>query len=334
MINCGSGISPLGPSKKVKAAIRKAVKNIGVYPGSELLRLRRLFSSRFGLAEDRVLFSGSLNEIIHLIPAVFTARKVLIAGPALSIYEKASSAVGAEITYVIGNESTNFAAGAGEIREKLDGADLFFIANPNRITGRLTGREELCETLTIAAGKGVISVVDESLIEFTDDDSFYDCIAGTDNIIILRTTAYFYGLAGLELAFAVSSPATIARLNAGKYSAVNTLSVEAAITALKDKTYRKLAKEYTRAEKMLLLRSINKTDGIECLDSDSNMLLIKMNFPEGRFRSLAENGFSWNACGISTTSDSDFLSLSVMDHDKNLKFIRALQKLPSGPRPL
>jgi threonine-phosphate decarboxylase len=330
VIDCGSGICPLGPSKKVKAGIRKAVKSIRVCPDAELLRLRKLFSSKFGLEAGSVLFGTSLQELVYLIPCALMPKKILIAGPALNIYEKASSAVGAEISYMSGDEAAGFIIDTEAVRENLEGVDLFFIANPSRVTGRLTDRKELFETLIYASEKGVMTVVDESLIEFIDDDAFYNGISEMDNIIVLRTTACFYGLAGLELAYAVSSLSTISRLMSGKYSDVNTLAVEAAMTAFKDKTYRKLAKAYVHAERKLFIRSLNKIEGLHCHDSDSNMLLVKLKFPEEVFKSLAYEGFAWNDCRNISGLGSDFLSFSVMEHDKNLKFIRTLKMLFPG----
>src|SRR5512135_240328 len=109
--DASSGICPLGPSNKVKAAIRKAAKDINHRPDAAIARLERLFSSRFGLADDRILFGNSVRELVCLISAVVRPKRVLIVGPAPRLYEEAASKTGAEILYCDSAEDSRFAAG-------------------------------------------------------------------------------------------------------------------------------------------------------------------------------------------------------------------------------
>ena len=327
VIDAGSGISPLGPSRKVKAAVRKAIRDIAVYPDSSLSGLRRFFSSKFGLPGESLLFANSLYELIYLIPAVFRPARVLVAGLPLGVYEEASASAGADVSYIISREDSGFLLDTGAIKQNLKGIDLLFISNPDRVTGRLTDRKDLFETLKYASAKKVLVVLDESLIEFTRDDAYYENVFPGDRIIVLRTTANFYGLPGLELAWAASSAPLIGELNAGKHWHINTLAVEAARTALKDKTYRKLTRDFVDGEKRLLLKSLKKIEGITYYDSDSNMLLVKLRNPDERLlTSLAVAGFFIRDGSGVKGLDRSFLRLSIMGHDKNKKLLRILRE--------
>lgn len=334
IIDCSSGISPLGPSRKVKAAIRKAAKKAGTYPEAELARFRRLLTSKYGVPGDCILVGGSREELIYLIASAVKPRKALVAGLSPDVYEKASLAAGAEVKYIAGNELSGFVVGPDEIRGQLEGVDLLFTANPNLITGVLTGRQGLSELFQYASELGVVSVVDESLIEFTADDSYLSGLVSSDNIIVVRTTAFYYGLAGLELAYAVASPSTIRRLAEARVPQAGTLAVEAAIAAIKDKTYKRLVKEFVLEEKSLLMRSFRGLEGITCRDSDSNIVQVKMLYPEETLRALAAGGFSFRSFAGAAALPPDFLGLSVMGHDKNQRFIRMLKRrLRSGTAP-
>lgn len=325
VVDIGSGISPLGPSRKVKAAVRKAIKDIAVYPDPSLSGLRRFFSSKFGLAGESLLFANSLDELIYLIPAVFRPARVLVAGLPLSMYEKASASAGADISYITPRGDSGFRLDTGAIKQNLEGIDLLFISNPNRITGRLTDRKDLYETLKYASAKKVIVVLDESLIEFTRDDAYYENVFPGDRIIVVRTTANFYGLPGLELAWAASSAPLIGELNAGKHWHINTLAVEAARTALKDKAYRKLTRDFVDSEKRLVMKLLKKIEGITYYESDSNMLLVKLTYPDERLlTSLAGAGFFIRDGSRVKGLDRSFLRLSIMEHDKNKKLLRIL----------
>ncbi len=326
VVDASSGISPLGPSRKVKAAVRKAIKDINFYPDPSLSRLRRFFSSKFGLAGESLLFANSMEELIYWIPALFRPSRVLVAGPSLSIYEEASAASGAAVSFITPLEDSGFHIDAGAIKQNLEGIDLLFISNPNRITGRLTDRKDLYETLKYASEKKILVVLDESLIEFTGDDAYHENISFGDRIIVLRTTANFYGLPGLELAYAVSPAPLTGELSKSKHWSINTLAVEAARTALRDKTYRKLTRNFVDSEKRLFIKSLKRIEGITYYESDSNVLLIKLEYPdEGLLKSLARAGFFIRDCRMVKGLDRSFLRLSIMDHDKNNKLLRILR---------
>lgn len=324
----------MGPSRKIKASIRKAVKSINEHPTAGLTRLNRLFSSKFGIPEEGILFAGSMEELIYLIPAVFRPERVLVLGPALDIYGDASSAAGAEVSYFNTDEKSEFSADTGVIKEKLKGVDLLFVANPNRITGRLIDRKSLYSALSVAMEKKTRIVLDESLIEFTRDDGYYENSSKTNRLIVIRTTANFHGLPGLELAWAVTSPETASALKKHTRWRINNLAVEAARTALKDDAYRRLAIKYINDEKKLLLNAFKKLACVKFYPSDSNILLLKLESNGEKISdSLSEAGISIKDCRDIEGLDSSFLRFSVMKHESNLKFIRILTRLVKNLTP-
>jgi threonine-phosphate decarboxylase len=328
IIDAGSGICPLGPSNKVKAAIRKAVKDIKDTPDGSLKRLEKFFLSKFGLSHERIFFANSVGELLLTVVRALGPNRVLIVGPAPRIYEEAVSKTGAEVIYVDSYEDSGFAVNAGELIKSLEGVDLVFIADPNRITGRSVDGAALSLIMESAIQKKMFVVIDESLIEFTSRDGFGPAAKAEGNVITLRTTAYFYGLPGLELAYAVSHPTTIRRLVMIKDCSLNILSIEAARTALKDETYRRLTRRFISDEKKTLLKEIERVGGITCLDSDSNVYLVKLVRPEeGLLNSFLSSGFLIRDCGYIAGLGKSFLRLSVMSHDRNMKLLRLIKTL-------
>lgn len=321
-IDLCSGINPLGPSKKVKAAIRKASKHISNYPDSSVKKLKKIFYSKYGIQEDNLDFAGSLKELICLLPSVFKPERLFIFGPAPEVYEQASGLFGAETTIITPYGSPGFTSETDMIKQKTAG-DLLFITNPNRITGRHI--RSIDEAVARASERGAAVVIDESLLEFTGVDGFPLDRLNYDNIITLRTTANFYGLPGLELAYAVSSVPTISRLQAVKYSSVNVLAVEAARTALRDKTYRKVAREFMTGEKKLILKALGNNKNIRLHESDANVFLIEFQVPaEKVFSALDRAGFLTGRCKGASGLSGEFLRFSVMTHEHNKKFVRLL----------
>jgi len=329
IIDVSPGICPLGPSNKVKAAIRRAVKEINGRPDAAIGRLERLFSSKFGIADDRIFFANSVRELVNIVVRARGPKSVLIVGPALRLYEEEASKTGAEAIYLDSSEESGFAVDAEKIIKKFDGVDLVFVSNPNRISGRSVDGAALSRVLEISAQKGLFVVIDESLIEFTGEDSF-DHVAAAGNVITIRTTAHFYGLPGLELAYAVSDQPLIRQLRKVKDCGLNLLSVEAARTALRDKTYAKLTRRFIAGEKELLAKELGKVAGVTYYDSDSNVYLVKVERPGERILdSFLRSGLLIKDCSDIAGLGKSFLRLSVMSHDRNLKLLRLLKTLIS-----
>jgi threonine-phosphate decarboxylase len=279
VIDVSSGICPLGPSRKVKAAIRKAVRDIDRYPDPGLLVLKNFFRSKFGISENGIMFANSINELLNIASSVFGGDRVVV------------------------------------------------ISNPDRLSGRLTGSEDLIGTVSANTEKGRMVVIDESLIEFTDNDKFRNPAYGAGNVIILGTTANFYALPGIELAWAVSSPGTISGLEGAAHGGPNILSAAAAMAALKDKTYIKAAKKFIHDERRALFYALRKIAGVKVCESDSNVFLLKIEAGHDKvLAGLSGAGFLIKDCAGIKGLDKSFLRMSVMSHDMNRKLIRVLKE--------
>jgi threonine-phosphate decarboxylase len=325
IIDASSGISPLGPSKKVRAGIRKAIKGIGRYPDSEALALKKLFLSKYGIRTENLCLAQSMDELIYRIPAVIKPEKVLVFGPALNIYEEASSAAGADTFYVNPDEHTRCITDTEQLKNKIKDSDLLFAANPNRINGRVFQPNVFDLILSEASAKKAPFVIDESLIEFSDAESCHKYIGNMKNIIVLQTTAFFYGLPGLELAYAVASPEMVIALKSRQCSAVNHLSLEAARIAFKDNVYRKNVKKYIDAEKAYIKKKIKRARGVEYMDSDSPVFLIKLPHKnESLLRTIKKAGFHIQDCKDINGLHELYLRLSVLKHDYNSKLLRII----------
>jgi len=328
LIDGSSGVSPLGPSNKVKASVRKAIKKINRGPGDNCAVLKRLFESKFGLPPENMLFANSLKELIYLVPHVLKPARVLIVGPALNIYEDASQSAGAEVSCISATETDGFVFDLSLIHKNLNEKDLVLFANPNRIAGKMIPREKIYEAISVIKSGGPHFVIDESLIDFAGAFDCLNDILDKGNLTILRTTAFFYGVPGLELAYAVSSPEIIDLYRKNKHWEINPLTVEAASTAYKDSAYIKASKQFMLSEKKMIIRRLNKIEWVKTYDTDTNIVLIKINENSDEVaQKLRSAGLDIKDCSGIEGLDSSYLRLSIMKHENNLKLISALRSL-------
>ncbi len=317
--------SPLGPSRKVKAAVRKSAKALNTLPADGLKRLERLFHSKYGVDPESIVFSNSLTELLYVICRRLRPKKVLIIGPALNIYQRAAESTGAVINAVSGGEEAFFSPDLQNLIIKAEASDLVFIANPNRITGKAISQAALRQVLAALSLKVAVIVIDEALIEFSEDEGYIRAAAGSSSIIVIRTTSCYYGLPGLELAYAAAGQKLIESLRPALQSAVSVPAIEAARAAVRDRSYRRLSAQYIYEEKKNLLRDIRKIKGIVPFDSDTNIILLKA---PGMAAVIAEqagrSGLAAQLCGDIDGLDDSYLRISVMRHEHNLKLRRLI----------
>ena len=307
--------------------MRKAVRKINNVPCAETAGLERLLKSKFGISPENLLFANSIKELIYLVPAVLKPARVLIAGPAPDLYEDAARSAGAEVSYISAMGEDGFAFDLSRIKENADNIDLVFFPNPNRVTGRLTSRELILELLTLKPCEHTHFVIDEALIDFAVPGDFrHDIIHA--NLTILRTTANYYGLPGLELAYAVSTPGIIRSYGEKRYWEINLLSIEAARTAFKDRAYRKAIEQYMSVEKAMVFRGLHKIDWLKVYETDTNIFLVKIHKDaEEAALKLRRAGLDIRDCSDIKGLDRSFFRISVMKHENNLKLISVLNSL-------
>lgn len=320
--------SPLGPSRKVKAAIRKAIKDINPSSSDGCDRFRRLLTSKFGIGPDNILFANSVRELLFSIVLSLKPKKVLIVEPALNIYREAALAAGAIVESLCGTEENLFLPDMQTLVEKAEGADLVFLANPNRIVGNALSDVVLKEVFAVLSLKDCMTVVDESLIEFTGYGGCIDRTVSNGNVMAIRSTACYYGLPGLELAWAIAAPNTIVSLRRELRSEPGVLSFSAAGTAIKDKAYRRATAQFMVEEKMLFGKAAGRLQGVVLFNSDTNVILLKA---PGKAVDIADRagraGLAVQLCeDIDGLSDA-WLRISVMKHDHNLKLIRLMLEI-------
>lgn len=326
-IDCSSGVNPLGPSNKVKSALRKAIRKINESPGMEMNGLKRLVDSKFNIAPDNMLFANSLKELIYLVCDVLQPKRVLIAGPALNIYADAARLSGADVSYVNAAKDDGFVFNMSWVLNILKDIELVFLANPNRVTGKMVPWEKLSEVMTEAGDSGPHFVIDESLMEFAGAYDYRLDAINRGNCTILRTTAFFYGMTGLELAYAVSSSEVVQLYEKNKHWDINMLAVEASRTAFKDTTYSKNSRQYIFFERKAMMRMLNKIEYIRAYDTDTNVFLVKIDKNnEEVAQELRKAGLDVKDCADIKGLDRSFIRLSVMKHENNLKLISALKR--------
>jgi histidinol-phosphate/aromatic aminotransferase/cobyric acid decarboxylase-like protein len=117
----------------VKASIRKATGKINSGTREAREHLERVLLSKYGTGPESILFANSLSELVFAVTRGLKPANVLIA---LNIYRDAALELWSSRYDRHGRRERTIPADPQKLLEKSGEADLVFLANPNRITGR------------------------------------------------------------------------------------------------------------------------------------------------------------------------------------------------------
>jgi len=169
---------------------------------AELSRLEAAAREAYGANPSAdVIAAPGTQAIIQWLPHLVAARRVGIVGPTYGEHEKAWRAAGAEIIL-----AANLA--------DLAGCDVVVVVNPNNPDGRLLPPEDLATVaLELAKHEGLL-VVDEAFMDVVEPTMSLSPALRGPGAVVLRSFGKAYGLAGLRLGFAITSPDLGRRLRA------------------------------------------------------------------------------------------------------------------------
>ncbi|MBU0656532.1 MAG: histidinol-phosphate transaminase [Gammaproteobacteria bacterium] len=244
ILKLASNENPLGASPKAQAALANPLKALELYPDGSGYQLKAAIAQKFGLQSSQITLGNGSNDVLDIIARVFldNSRAAVFSEYAFAVYPIVTQAVGAELRIAKANPAEHHAMPYGHnlpnIAAKIDDKTrLVFIANPNNPTGTWLSGNDLYGFMQ-RVPEDVMVVVDEAYTEYVQETAFPNALAWLDefpNLIVTRTFSKIYGLAGLRVGYAVSSPAVADMLNRVRQPFnVNSLALAAAAAALDD----------------------------------------------------------------------------------------------------
>lgn len=242
---------------------------------------------RLGVEADRVLLTNGLDEGI-LVTAVAALRgssdasplEAIVIVPAFDMYAACTHAVGGKVVEV--PFGAGFAFPLDAVLEAITARTrLVWLTNPNNPTGQVVPLEAIKRIAAAAAG--ALVMVDEAYADFADDTLLRDELLATmPNVIVGRTFAKAYGLAGLRVGALIGAPQTLAAIRPVvlPYS-VNACAAAVLPAALTDTAYYDWYLDQVRQSKTLLYAELERR-GVPHWKSAGNFVLANLGADCGR----------------------------------------------------
>lgn len=333
-IKLASNENPLGCSPAVNQVLARAAEHLELYPDANAYYLKQDLAARLGVGENQITIGNGSNDVLDLVARSFLEQGVeaVYSQYAFMVYAMVSQACGASGRAVpalapdslspYGHDLDAMLAAVGER------TGIVFIANPNNPTGGWLGRDQLLEFIERVPER-VAVVVDEAYFEYVDLEDYpnaLDWLGRFPNLIVTRTFSKIYGLAGLRLGYAVSSPELCELFNRVRQPFNgNSLALAAARAALADDEFVARSRECNQRG-LDLMRGWLGERGIEYIPSAGNFLSVRFGADSDRVnRELMQRGIIVRP--IANYGLAEFLRISIGTEKQIEALFAALEEI-------
>ncbi len=317
-IKLASNENSYGPPPRVMDAIERAKSAINIYPYKDD-EVREKTAEYCRVKPENIILGNGSDELFDLILKTFRGPCLGI-NPSFSGYKIAVNILGED--YLDINLNDDFTFSSEEFIKKSKKANILILCSPNNPTGTVMAEDQVKEILD----ENKITIVDEAYFEFYGKTAV-PLLKTYDNLIVLRTFAKAFALAGLRIGYGIANSDIVDLLYKVKPPFnVNSLAQEAAITALGDLAYMKSTTDSIVKDRELLFEKLKQK--FRTFRSYANFVLADTTPMSSRefYDRLLEKGIIVRNLGKFRGFEGEYCRISVGTTDENRTFIRALEE--------
>ncbi len=328
-----SNENPIGPSPKAIEAISACLPLLHEYSYQNDEKFRNVLATKHGneFTPSQFITANSGLELIELIVRGFIdiGLECIISTPTFLAYKNISEIQGATVIDVPLTQNYFELDVEGILSAVTENTRLVFISNPNNPTGALIPKH-LTDQLICNLPEHIVVVYDEVYFHYTDANADYaraaDYIRLGKNVIGLHSFSKAYGLAGIRLGYAFSTPNIAAYLNKLRRPfMINTLAMEAGIAAINDDFHIGNTQKLIAAQKKYLYNQFKKLN-IHFWETQANFILFRPPFNNHEFEAkMLEQGVMVRTTEVFGLRNH--IRVSIGNQEANHAFIDVLSKL-------
>jgi histidinol-phosphate aminotransferase len=280
---------PLPERVRQRILAAQAELELNRYPDLQPFALRAKLAEHHDWPEEGIVVAGGSNVLIQsLVIACGIGQRVVTVSPTFSVYSLQAQLLGAELTEV--PLLPDFGLPVAELTGTLAaGPGVLFIANPAAPTGNLHPAGELRTLLDTGGAHGWTVVIDQAYHQFADGPAA--TFADQPHAVVLRTFSKAFGLAGIRLGYALTSPETARQLQKTVLPfSVSAWQQAAAEVRLEESGLVADGVASVRSERERVYRELLQQPGITVFPSAANFLLFRVADPAGLHAALLQRG--------------------------------------------
>lgn len=325
MVKLSSNENPLGPSPRAVAAIQAALEKLHRYPDTGSVELRQALATHANVPLESVICSNGSDELVFLLCVAFLHpgdEVVMAEGTFISYLLRTLVMEAKPVRVPMHNATHNLAAMADAITAH---TRLLFVCNPNNPTGTTNGADDMNAMLE-RVPDDVLIVVDEAYKEYVGRPDYPDLLpqirAGRRNIILLRTFAKIYGLAGLRLGYGYAHPDVITYLDKVRPTFnVNALAQAAGKAALEDQEHVAWSRNHAETCRAFFLRELAAM-GLHPIPTETNFVAVHVGDDAAVTEALYHRGFT--VTPLTGWGIPGYIRISFGTSEQNERFMHIL----------
>ena len=328
VIDFSSSVNPLGPSPDALQVLRNMGSRLAEYPDPDSIPFCEKVSGYLKVPLNQILATNESTELIYLLPRLLGRRKeVLILDPCFSEYERAFR-LNQVCTHSLNYDVEEiFQMDSGKVISHLrkhPEIEMLVLGHPNNPTGHVWDEDSLDRLVQYCGYQKIVLVVDETFIEFCDETvSTLKWVQDNPHLVVIRSMAKFFGLAGVRLGYGVMHPNSRARLK--KYQipwSVNVIAQEMGITVLEDLDHAQRTRKIVREQRQFLFSKLDDLKNIQVFPSQANFLLFQLTGGHTEaahqlYMNLMKKGLLIRNCGNFNGLDKSYFRIAVRMEREN-----------------
>jgi histidinol-phosphate aminotransferase len=240
LIRIGANENPYGLGPAADAAIQAACAEANRYPRASIEALLAALTERHRVTRDQIVLACGSGDILRAAVTTFTSasRPLVTAAPTFEGPSRRAEQLGVPIRAVPVTSALSLDLDA--MATQAVGAGLVFLCNPNNPTGTIVPAADVAALVAhlATASPETKVLVDEAYFEYATHSSYATAIpliAKSPNVLISRTFSKIFGMAGMRVGYAITTPQTAKALGAGlSPMGLSGVSIAAATAALGD----------------------------------------------------------------------------------------------------
>jgi len=299
------------------------------YPTPAHNQLRNKIAKWRQIEFENIFLGVGSDEPIDLLMRIFCEPgkdAIITTPPTYGMYKVAADINNVAVKEVLLTEK--FQLRADEILNAADeNSKILFLCSPNNPTANDFKQTDLLKL--IAKFPGIV-VIDEAYIDFSSRESSAQLVQQYPNLVILQTFSKSFGLAGIRLGIAISSPEIISIMLKVKapYN-INKLTADMAMKVFENLELFKFNIEKILEEREYVAEQLSHAEEVEAVyPSDANFLLFKIKNAKEIYHKLAEKGIIVRYRGNEPHCE-DCLRVTIGMPDENIRFLKTLKEILS-----
>ena len=299
LVKLSANENPLGCSPAVTQALTEPGRP-SLYPDPDATALREAIGALHGIDHARIACGTGSGECLHGAVQAFAGPgdEVVASRYSFSLYPLLAHKVGAEIVWA---EDADYAPDVDNLLAAVTPRTrVVLLDNPNNPVGSWLSRGEV-KRLHAGLPDDVLLVVDQAYAEYLEegeDDGGMALAAAHGNVLVTRTFAKAYGIAGERVGWATGAPHLVDALNRlrGAFN-VTASGQRAAMAALSDQAFVASSRDANLAARSTFEARIASlgNHGLRTLPSKANFVLVLFEgdlTAETALAALAQGGYA------------------------------------------